>query len=219
MIKLMIFDHDMTIVDSSYAIMAGFNAVADAVGRPRVDHGQVMRCIAMPLPDFCAALLGECRPEWTRMYVEKSHSLERSLLRPFPDLAPAMTALQAMGLHLAVASNREDPRPTMEQSGTARYFKRLIGARRPDGGRRPFKPAPDMLLELMGDFSATASETLYVGDSDLDIRSALAAGVRGVGITRGNFTREQFETLGAWRVIDSLMELPDIVRAENEEAS
>ena len=51
------------------------------------------------------------------------------------------------------------------------------------------------------------------------MRSALAAGVRGVGITRGNFTREQFENLGAWRVIDSLMELPDIVRAENEEAS
>ena len=45
MIKLMIFDHDMTIVDSSYAIMAGFNAVADEVGRPRVDHDLVMRCI------------------------------------------------------------------------------------------------------------------------------------------------------------------------------
>ena len=40
-----------------------------------------------------------------------------------------------------------------------------------------------------------------------------------MGITRGNFTREQFETLGAWRVIDSLMELPDLVRAENGEAS
>ena len=219
MIKLMIFDHDMTIVDSSYAIMACFNAVADAVGRPRVDHGHLMRCIAMPLPEFCAALLGEYRPEWTRMYVERSHSLERSLLRPFPDLAPAMTALQAMGVHLTVASNRDDPRPTMEQSGTARYFERIIGGRRPVGGRRPFRPDPDMLLELMEDFSAPAAETLYIGDSDLDMRSALAAGVRGLGITRGNFTREQFEPLGAWRVIDSLMELPDIVRAENGEAS
>ena len=47
MIKLMIFDHDMTIVDSSHAILAGLNLVAEAVGRPRATHAQVMRYIAM----------------------------------------------------------------------------------------------------------------------------------------------------------------------------
>ena len=52
MIDLMIFDHDMTIVDSSRAILAGLNLVADMVGLPRTTHDQVIRCIALPMKEF-----------------------------------------------------------------------------------------------------------------------------------------------------------------------
>ena len=59
MIKLMIFDHDITIVDSSHAILAGLNLVAEAVGRPRATHAQVMRYIAMPMREFMIGTLGD----------------------------------------------------------------------------------------------------------------------------------------------------------------
>ncbi len=55
----MIFDHDMTIVDSSYAIMEGFNSVARHEGLPEVDHDKVMEYIATPIPVFCEGLLGD----------------------------------------------------------------------------------------------------------------------------------------------------------------
>ena len=213
MIKLMIFDHDMTLVDSSDAIMASFNLVADAVGRPKVNHEQVMHCIALPLPQFCEGLLGEYRPEWVDIYLKVSPETERKLLRPFPDTVPTVTRLREMGVSLAVASNREDPRPAMEGCGIARYFDALLGAVGPKG-RRPYKPDPAMLLELMDQFSALPEQTLYIGDSDIDIETALAAKVRGVGVARGHFTAEQLLSFGAWRVVASLEELPSIAEAE-----
>lgn len=207
MIKLMIFDHDMTIVDSSQAILSGLNLVADAVGIPRATHELVMRHIALPMKEFMIGTLGECRPEWLDLYREKVAPLEYTLIRPFPETGPALTRLREMGLILAVASNRNAPRTAMEKSGTARYFDAIVGP----SDHLPYKPDPGMLLHLMDRFGVPVSQTAYVGDSDIDVQTALAAKVRAIGITRGNFTKEQFLDMGVWRTIDALDELPAIV--------
>ena len=59
MIKLLIFDCDMTVADSSYSITENFNMIADTLGRPRVTHERVMRDIALPLPQLFEAFIGE----------------------------------------------------------------------------------------------------------------------------------------------------------------
>ena len=78
----------------------------------------------------------------------------------------------------------------------------------------PYKPDPGMLLSLMDRFGVPAEQTLYIGDSDIDVRTALAAGTRAIGIAQGNFTREQLTDLGAWRAIGALDELPAIVEED-----
>ncbi|MBQ7263050.1 MAG: HAD family hydrolase [Synergistaceae bacterium] len=218
MIDLAIFDHDMTLVDSSWAIMEGFNRVADAVGRPRVTHEQVMRLIATPLPEFCEGLLGSYRPEWLALYLDEVAKVEAELIRPYPDTVRTMGRLRDMGVALAVASNREDPRPAMERTGLAGLFDAILGANGPDG-RFAYKPDPAMLIELMRRFDARPETTLYVGDSEIDMRTAKAAGVRGVGIARGDFSAEQLLELGAWRAVSTLDELVDIVEAEGPPVS
>lgn len=206
----MIFDHDMTIVDSSHAILAGLNLVADSVGLPRTTHDRVMHCIALPMKEFMIGTLGECRPEWLDLYREKVAPLEHSMIRPFPETRATLLRLREMGLILAVASNRNSPRTAMEKSDTARYFDAIVGP----SARLPYKPDPGMLLSLMDQFGVPAARTVYVGDSDLDVRTALAAKTRAIGITQGNFTRDQFLDMGAWRTIDTLDALPAIVEED-----
>ncbi|MBQ6774834.1 MAG: HAD-IA family hydrolase [Synergistaceae bacterium] len=213
MIKLMIFDHDMTIVDSSYAIMAGFNYVAEHEGLPKVSHELTMKYIATPIPTFCEGLLGEYRPEWVKLYRECNEKFERELIKPFDDTIPTLTKLREMGVKLAVVSNREKPRSVLERTDLAQYFDEIVGAAEPYG-KLPYKPNPAMIDELLKHMSISPKDTAYVGDADLDIVTAIGANVRSIGITKGNFTAEDFRLLGAWKSIDELGELIEIVEKD-----
>ena len=218
MIKIMIFDHDMTIVDSSYSIMAGFNAVARHEGLPEVDHEKVMEYIATPIPIFCEGLLGDYRPEWVKLYRQYSVELEKKLIKPFPDTVSTMQKLREMGVLCVVASNREYPSKAMKNSGIFEYFDLIVGAEEP-WGHLPYKPNPAMILEILEHLDVKPEEAIYVGDSDVDIMTAIAADVRGVGITLGNFNAEDFKKLGAWKVVNSLSELLKIAESENNNNS
>ena len=206
MIRLMIFDHDMTIVDSSYAIMEGFNYVARHEGLPEVSHELTMKYIATPIPTFCEGLLGEYRPEWIKLYRSQSDRLEREFIRPFPDTVSTLTALREKGVKLAVASNREFPSLPLKRTGLDKYFDVIAGAEEPFG-HLPYKPNPAMLNAIMKHLDIPASDTVYIGDADIDILTAEAANVRPIGITKGNFSHEEFRLIGAWKSIDELSEL------------
>jgi phosphoglycolate phosphatase len=197
----------MTIVDSSYAILNAINRVAEEVGNPLVTHETVLKFAAVPMRDFIEGIWGECRQSWLDLYREKVEPIEYEQIRPFPEVPRVLTELREMGISLAVASNRRNPKAAMDKSQTSRYFDRIVG---PIDGL-PHKPNPAMLDHLMEHFGVSRPETIYVGDSDIDIETGHAAGVRSVGVARGNFTHAQLEALGAWRVVDSLDGLLPIV--------
>lgn len=203
----------MTIVDSSYAIMEGFNYVARHEGLPEVSHELTMKYIATPLPTFCEGLLGEYRPEWIRLYRSQSERLEREYIRPFADTVPVLEALRDFGLKLAVLSNREHPSAVLKHEGLERYFDIIVGADEPFG-HQPYKPDPAMMNALMSQMNVKPCETVYIGDADVDIVTALSAHVRGIGITTGNFTHDDFVLLGAWKSIDTLSELAGIIERD-----
>ena len=219
MIKLLIFDCDMTVADSSYSITENFNMIADTLGRPHVTHEKVMRDIALPLPQLFEAFIGEYRPEWRELYIKNTAIVEPKLMRPFPDTIPTLKRLREEGVRLAMASNREDPRPGMEWLGLAQYFDAMAGgmglsAPGVRGDPLPYKPDPAMLNALLKHFGLPREHAAYVGDAEIDIETSRAAGMRGIGVTSGNVTAEGFKELGAWRVIGALSELPGIVAEE-----
>ena len=210
----MVFDHDMTIVDSSYAIMAGFNYVARHEGLPEVSHELTMKYIATPIPTFCEGLLGEYRPEWIKLYRSCSEKYERELIKPFDDTIPTLVKLREMGIKLAVISNREYAHKVLERTGLDKYFDEAVGALEPYG-KLEYKPNPAMMNALLAHMNIRPEDTIYIGDSDIDVLFAEASGVRPVGITKGNFSGEDFRLLGVWKCIDTLSELIDIANEDN----
>ena len=213
MVKLVIFDHDMTIVDSSYAIQACFNYVARHEGLPEVSHELTMQYIATPLPTFCEGLLGDYRPEWLKIYRSVSDKYERELIKPFHDTVSTLTQLHDMGIKSAVVSNRERPSLPLERTGLAKYFDAIVGAEEPYG-HLPYKPNPAMIDALLEHMNFTRDEAVYVGDADIDIVTAKAAHVRSIGICKGNFSHQDFALLGAWKSIDNLSELIAITQQD-----
>ena len=210
MIKLAIFDHDMTIVDSSYAIMEAFNYVAKHEGLPLVSHELTMQYIATPIPTFCEGLLGDYRPEWIKLYRSVSEKCERELIKPFPDTVSTLEKLRAKGVKLAVASNRERPSLPLQRTNLAQYFDVIVGAEEPFG-HLAYKPSPEMIEAILKHFGVSVDDAVYVGDADIDIMTAINAGVRGIGITKGNFTAEEFMLMGAWKSVNELSELLELI--------
>ena len=74
------------------------------------------------------------------------------------------------------------------------------------------KPAPDLALEALRRLRLNPADALVVGDSELDIRMAVSAGIRAIGVTYGAQSREQLE--GATWFAQSFAEVVRIVLAE-----
>ena len=76
------------------------------------------------------------------------------------------------------------------------------------------KPAPDMLLRVMDELGATPADTIYSGDSDVDVITAGRAGVECISVTWGFQDEDRLRGAGAKhvahhprdiiRIIDSL---------------
>jgi phosphoglycolate phosphatase len=75
----------------------------------------------------------------------------------------------------------------------------------------PLKPDPAMTLHVMEKLHLAAEETLFVGDSGVDMMTAKNAGLTAVGVSWGFRDREELQTAGADYMINHPKELLDLV--------
>ena len=69
------------------------------------------------------------------------------------------------------------------------------------------KPNPSALLSMMERLNATPSQTVYVGDSEVDIQTAKNAGVNCISVSWGFKKKEFLKEQGASVIVDSVEEL------------
>ena len=75
----------------------------------------------------------------------------------------------------------------------------------------PTKPDPTLLHRLMERIGAKAESTLFVGDSNVDIRTAKNGGLTSCGVLWGFRTREELEAEGADFVVSDPRALTELV--------
>ena len=76
----------------------------------------------------------------------------------------------------------------------------------------PRKPDPAMMETAFAALGVTAEECVYVGDSDVDVRTAANCGCRGIGVTWGYRTREDLRNAGAELLADTPAGLERMLR-------
>ena len=178
--RLIVFDLDGTLIDSRRDLADSANALI-------AEHG------GRELPvETIVAMVGEGAALLVRRLI-KASGLELDLHRALPRFLELYderllvhtrlydgTASMLETLHgsatLAVLTNKPQ-RPSeriLEGLGIARYFTYVVGGDTPHGR----KPDPAGLAHIVTAAGATAGETLMVGDSAIDLRTARAAGVR-----------------------------------------
>jgi phosphoglycolate phosphatase len=207
--RLVVFDLDGTLVDSSRDIAASVNA---ALGR--VAPGTA----ALPLEAILSfvgegagllverslrhAGLGLSTEEVLPVYIDCYRERLLDTTRLYPGIAEALDALA--GTTLAVLTNKpgDMSRTILEGLGVASRFARVRGA----GDVPSRKPDPAGLLGLMSELGASAGETWMVGDAATDVGVARAAGTRVAGVTWG-FHPAALRAAAPDRVLDLPSEL------------
>ena len=101
---------------------------------------------------------------------------------PYDGIPELLAALRARGIRVAVVSNKFD---AATKQLCARYFGELIEIAVGERAGIRKKPAPDTVFEVLRQLGMSADSAVYIGDSDVDIETARAAGMPCLSVTWG----------------------------------
>jgi phosphoglycolate phosphatase len=133
----------------------------------------------------------------------------RKNTRPYPGIPDLLTALQKRGLKLAVLSNKIDEfTKTMVKTLLPQWRFEMVQGALPD---IPLKPHPDLALRIVKHLKIPAVQFIYVGDSNIDMLTAIAAKMFPVGCLWGYRTAGELLAAGAKHLINSPAEILDVI--------
>jgi phosphoglycolate phosphatase len=208
--RAVIFDFDGTLADSYDAITASVNHVRAANGLPALPEAEVRKHVGRGLEKLLADLLPGTDPvRNVALYREHHVTIMRDGTRLLPGAREAVVALKESGRRLAVCSNKkvDFTRDLLDCLGLADCFDVVLG---PDDVPHP-KPAPDMILEALRRLAVPPAEALYVGDMDVDVQTARAAGVPVWVVPTGSADRATLGAARPDRILEGLAELARVL--------
>jgi phosphoglycolate phosphatase len=204
--KAAVFDLDGTLIDSYEAILECLNLVRETYGKEPVSLEECRRLVGHGLASLVARAIGEEHADaGVRLFRERYAIVgpEKTSLLPEADAVTA--ALAARGVPMAIASNKPSAfsRQLADALGIGSRFASVVG---PDSGFPP-KPDPAMVHHALTVMGARPEETLFVGDMEVDVATAHAAGMKVAVVPTGSCTREELETAGADWLLGRLSEV------------
>src|SRR5262245_1044279 len=173
--------------------------VLDAIANGLVPHE---RFLPADFPDreaFLSRLYRDRFPDWIRRYGTE--------IEPLAGAVETIRVLEGRGLRLALVTSSSGPLPFLDRWGIRSSFATVIGR----GDVRRIKPDPEAVLLALERLDLYPSQVVNVGDTPLDVRAGLAAGVTTVGVLTGAGTERQLRAGGASQILRSLAELPEFL--------
>ncbi len=214
MTKLVIFDLDGTLVDTIEDIAACVNGALARYGFSTHDAAAYKRMVgdgftelirrALPPTHRTEVLVDELRREAAAAY----EAAPVAASRPYPGIHELLAELSSRSIALAVLSNKPD---RLAVRVVELLFPSLrFAALRGEGPGFPRKPDPSSALDICRQLGVSPEETLFVGDSAVDMETAHRAGFRSVGAAWGFRGAEELKEAGARHLIErpeALLEL------------
>lgn len=208
-----LFDMDGTLLNTLDDIGDSVNFIMDRYGYPQrsmneiksfVGNG-VVRLLELSVPE------GKANPRFEdclREYKEHYRGNMLNKTAPYAGIMELLHALHQKKCGLAIVSNKFD-RAVKDLNEL--FFREYVRVAVGESETVKKKPAPDSVIEALKELGASAEKALYVGDSEVDIETAKNAGLTGVGVTWGFRDRKVLEDAGADFIIDTPMELLELI--------
>ncbi len=158
-------------------------------------------------------------PDFDELSEKLGNLLDKYLYEIFDDtkypLCPgAKEALkifkEELNLKIALVSNRKrfSTLRILRTHGIERYFDLILAK---EDQPKP-KPSPEGVIKAMEHFSAKPEESVFVGDSAVDIISAKLARVKCIGVLTGMGDEELLRKAGAGVIVNTLLEVAEVLK-------
>ncbi len=209
MYKTIIFDLDGTLLDTLDDLTDAVNAALGKFGLKRRTKDEVRSFIGNGIAKLIERALGEYNDRFEGVFAEfkryyGEHCADKT--KAYEGILPLLATLKVRGVKTAVLSNKAD---FAVKKLAEKYFDGLllaaVGENEAMGIRK--KPAPDSLFAVMKELKADPQTTVYVGDSEVDIKTAGNAGVNCLCVTWGFRDRAFLEENGGVYFVDTPAEI------------
>ncbi len=209
-----VFDLDGTLADTLEDIADTMNRVLVAQGFPTHEYDAYRFYVGSGLKN----LVTQCLPPTNRTdqiinivynsMVEEYELHYINKTRLYEGIPELLDALSLQNIKLAVLSNKADliTQKICHQLLNNWKFEVVMGA----NDRFPRKPNPASALFISEKIEVTPAHICYLGDSDVDMKTALAAGFYPVGAGWGFRPKEELIENGAQYIIDHPMNLLEL---------
>ena len=199
--KAVIFDLDGTLLNTLEDLADSMNCVLERNRLPRHDLAAykyfvgdgIDMLVQRALPFEVASenefqrFVREMKAEYAGRWLNKT--------KPYPGILEMLAAFAAAGFETAVLSNKPDDATSaiVKSLMPAHTFRLVLGAT----AERPKKPDPSAALEIASRFNISPRDFLFIGDTSIDMLTALAAGMFPVGVLWGFRPAEELLAAGA----------------------
>lgn len=209
MYKLAIFDMDGTILNTLEDLKNSVNVALSENGFPKRTLEEVRNFVGNGSRKLIERSVPQGMSEEMQEKVLASFDADYSrhcavFTKPYEGIPETIAALREHGIKTAVVSNKPD---YGVQALCEQYFKGLfdfsIGVR--EGMRK--KPAPDTVFEVLKYFHTSKEDAVFIGDSDVDVQTAIHAEVSCIGVSWGFRDKEVLQNAGATKIVDTTQEL------------
>ena len=213
--KAVIFDLDGTLLDTLQDLANSYNRVLKQMGFPTHpidayryfvgDGARMCAARALPPENRNDATIEQCLQIFRADYGQYWNVYTK----PYDGIPEMLTALSNTGLKMAILSNKpqEDTERCAKEYLSQWNFEAIFGQKT----SAPKKPDPAPALEISRRLNVHPKETVFIGDTSIDIKTAKAAGMFPVGVLWGFRSRDELVKSGAKAIIESPDELKKFI--------
>ena len=211
--KGIIFDLDGTLADTGADLANAINLMLGSFGFEKKSRDEILKHINFGarafvngcLPDGAEDISDEAFKRYIKFYGE--HYLEKTYI--YNNIPEIIKALRENHIKLCVLSNKQDDMTNkiVRELLDANDFVEILGG----SERFPHKPEPNSALYLAERMGIGPGEVLYIGDSDVDMQTAVNAGMFPLGVTWGYRTEDLIIKAGAKKIARNPGEILEFV--------
>jgi phosphoglycolate phosphatase len=212
-IRLIIYDLDGTLIDSTEAIVETFNRVVEEQGAEACPTEAIREMIGLPRTDMFRKVLpgknhANIQACWDR-YIKIYDKISPAKTHILPSVEEALTHFKKAGYMQSVATTKrgEVASHLLADLGIRGYFDLVLGI---NDVPSP-KPAPDIINLTLERLHVKPREAVFVEDTTIGLEAGKRADVYTVGVTTGTHDMMRLASMRPDIIIDSMLELTRLV--------